>query len=121
MKYVAEPLEAMQVSVDISFWKSGSGSASELYEDATDGEPRRFAGSEDVVNFRADLLNRWPDLRDSVEPLEYNPDLEEQEDLSRFIVITMPASKADRLEDIVDLARSHDLKGFDPQIDAAIE
>lgn len=109
------------MSVDICFWKSGSGSASELYEDAADGEPRRFDSSEDVVDFRADLLNRWPDLRDSIEPLEYNPDLEEQEDLSRFILITLPASKADRLEDIVGLARSHDLKGFDPQTDAAIE
>lgn len=104
------------MSVDICFWKSGSGSGSDLYESATEGEAQSFVPSAAVLEFREQLITRWSDLEDSVEPLAYDPDLDEQEDLSRFVLITLHASQGDRLGSIMEMARSCGLTGYDSQI-----
>lgn len=57
-----------RVSVDLCFWASGDGDVKELYEDAADGIDHTFAASARVLEFRTELLRRWPDLADKVEP-----------------------------------------------------
>ncbi len=108
------------MSVDVCFWKSGNGSGRDLYVAAADGDIQLFDSSVEVLEFRERLIDRWPDLEHSLEPLAYDPDLEEQEDLSRFVLVTLHASKGDRLKGISDLARSLGLMGYDPQIDEVI-
>ncbi|TDT97253.1 hypothetical protein EDD99_5363 [Streptomyces sp. 846.5] len=108
------------MSVDLCFWKSGDGAAEDLYDDAAEGITERFESSERVALFRSDLLRAWPDLGDSLEPLEFDPDLDVQEDLSRFVLITLHSSQGDRISDIVNIAVEHGLIGYDPQTDSAI-
>lgn len=108
------------MSVDLCFWESGEGDAAELYEEAADGIDHVFATSMRVVEFRTELLRRWPDLADSVGPLEYDPDLDAPSDLSRFVLLTIHASKGERIPEIVDLALGCGLVGYDPQIGGAI-
>lgn len=103
------------MSVDICFWKSGSESHRELYEGACEGDFALFVQSQDVLDFRSELLDRWPDLGDSIEPLEYDPDLDEQEDLSRYVLLTVHVDHTDTLPAIIELAVAHNLVGFDPQ------
>ena len=93
-----------RVSVDLCFWASGDGDAGELYEDAADGIDHTFAESERVLEFRTELLRRWPDLADKVEPLEFDPDLDAPSDLSRFVLITLHASQGERIHEIAGLA-----------------
>lgn len=78
------------MSVDICFWKCGSGSPQELYESAADGEIGQFESSVTVVDFRECLISRWPEIEDSMEPPSFDPDLEEQEDLSCAVAHLLP-------------------------------
>jgi len=108
-----------RVSVDLCFWASGDGDAGELYEDAADGVDHTFAASaRPRVTDR--VLRRWPDLADKVEPLEFDPDLDAPSDLSRFVLITLHASQDERIQEIVGLALTCGLTGYDPQTGAAI-
>lgn len=108
------------MSVDLCFWNSGDGPAEELYNDAAGGLTGRFEPSENVTAFRAGLLRTWPDLSDSIEPLEFDPDLDVQENLSLFVLITLHASRGSRIPDIVGLALAHRLVGYDPQTGSVI-
>jgi len=108
------------VSVDLCFWESGDGDAEELYEDAAEGIDHTFAASTRVLEFRAELLRRWPDLADSVEPPEFDHELEAPSDLSRYVLVTMHASKSDRIPAMIDLALAYGLLGYDPQHATAI-
>ena len=108
------------MSVDLCFWESGEGDVEELYEDAADGIDHVFAASTRVVEFRTELLRRWPDLVDSVEPLEFDPELEAPSDLSRFVLVTLHASQSDRISSMVELALASGLVGYDPQSGTAI-
>lgn len=108
------------MSVDLGFWESGDGSAEDLYEDAAEGIDHTFTASQRVLEFRADLLNRWPDLADSIEPPEFDHELEVPSDLSRYILVTMHASQGDRIPAMTGLALAHGLVGYDPQAGSAI-
>jgi hypothetical protein len=108
------------MSVDLCFWESGDGDVEELYEDAADGIDHVFVASARVVEFRSALLGRWPDLADSVEPLEFDPELDAPPDLSRYVIVTMHASQGERIPEIVELALAHGLVGYDPQTGSAI-
>jgi hypothetical protein len=108
------------VSVDLCFWESGDGDAEELYEDAADGIDHTFAASARDLDFRTELLRRWPDLADKVEPLEFDPDLDAPSDLYRFVLITLHASQGDRLQEIVGLVLACGLVGYDSQTGEAI-
>jgi hypothetical protein len=108
------------VSVDLCFWESGDGDVEDLYEDAAEGIDHTFGSSARVIEFRAELLQRWPDLADSVEPLDFDDDLDVPSDLSRYIIVTMHASKGDRIPAMIELALSHGLTGYDPQTETVI-
>ena len=108
------------MSVDLCFWESGDGEAEELYEDAAEGIDHTFAASTRVLEFRAELLRRWPDLTDSVEPPEFDHELEAPSDLSRYVLVTMHASMSERIPAMIDLALAYGLAGYDPQHSTAI-
>ena len=108
------------VSVDLCFWESGDGDAEELYEDAAEGIDHTFTTSARVLEFRAELLRRWPDLADSVAPSEWDYDLEVPSDLKRYVLVTMHAGKSDRIPAMIDLALAYGLAGYDPQHGTAI-
>ncbi|GAA4234883.1 hypothetical protein GCM10022254_40830 [Actinomadura meridiana] len=74
------------MSVDVCFWKAGGAPPLGLYEAACEGDLDLFSSSQDVLDFRADIHTRWPEIEDMVDPPEYNPDLEEQEDLSCYVL-----------------------------------
>lgn len=74
----------------------------------------------EALEFRTELLRRWPDLADSVEPLEFDPGLDAPSDLSRFVLVTMHASKTDRIPAMVNLTLAHGLVVYDPQQGASI-
>lgn len=108
------------MSLDICFWESGNGSEIDLYESAAEGDGSAFVPSPEILSFREQLLARWPDLEGCVEPLDYDPDLGERMDVSRYILITLPLKLSDRHPAIVELALSHGLVGYDPQTMAYI-
>jgi len=108
------------VSVDLCFRESGDGDAEDLYEDAAEGIDHTFAVSTRVLEFRAELLRRWPDLADSVGPPEFDYELGVPSDLSRYVLVTMHASKSGRIPAMISLALAYGLAGYDPQHEMAI-
>ena len=107
------------VSVDLCFWESGDGDAEDLYEDAAEGIDHTFAASARVLEFRAELLRRWPDLagwsavgarsraRGALRPVAVCPGDDH-------------ASKSDRIPAMIDVALAYGLAGDDPQHGTAI-
>jgi hypothetical protein len=108
------------LSIDICFWESGADPANELYDAACEGDHDPFVSSGHVLEFRDEIVARWPEIEDCLEPFHFNPDLDEQEDLSRYILITLPYSKTDLISSLRELALSYGLEGFDPTIGQAI-
>jgi hypothetical protein len=110
------------MSIDVCFWWRGKPSLSpeELYEEAADGIADNFEPSSLVIEFRERLSTQWPGIEQSFEPLAYDPDLDEQEDLSRFILITLPYGRADVMPEITEMARTFGLTGYDPQSEQRI-
>lgn len=103
------------MSLDFCFWQTGFGAAAELYEQAADGDYSQFVPSQSVVNFRSELVMRWPKIADSLEPLDYDPIAEEYADISRCLLVTLSLGRADLAPALVELAKSFGLKGYDPQ------
>lgn len=110
------------MSIDVCLWWQSKSSLSpeELYEEATDGISENFESSSLVIEFRERLAAQWPGIEQSFEPLAYDPDLDEQADLSRFILITLPFGRADTLPEIMEMARTFGLTGYDPQSEQVI-
>lgn len=108
------------MSVDLCFWESGDGDIEDLYEDAAEGIDHTFVSSKRVIEFRKEFLRRWPDLADSVEPSEFDHDLGMPSDLSRYIIVTMHASKGDYIPAMIELALTYGLTGYDPQAETAV-
>jgi hypothetical protein len=111
------------MSLDVCFWWQGDSSLSpgELYEEAADGISENFNPSSLVIEFRERLAVQWPEIEQSFEPLVYDPDLDEQEDLSRFILITLPFGYSDALPEIIEIARTFGLTGYDPQTEQVFD
>ncbi|MCX4911991.1 hypothetical protein [Streptomyces sp. NBC_00687] len=110
------------MSFDVCFWQKGEPSMSpvELYEEACEGISENFEPSLLLSEFREHLTLRWPEIENALEPLAYDPDLEVQEDLSRFILITLPVKSVAVLPDIVEMALTFKLTGYDPQAEQVI-
>lgn len=103
------------MSLDFCFWREGNGTSAELYEQAAEGDYSRFVSSQSVLDFRSEMISRWPDIEDSLEPLSHNPFAEEQEDLTRCVLITLSLGRSDLAPVLIDLASSLGLRGYDPQ------
>jgi hypothetical protein len=103
------------LSFDLCFWESGDGTPEEIYNDACDGDDHRLVASENVLRFRSELLDHWISFADFMEPLEYDPDAENQAALDRYVLLTIPTSLTSELSEIIKLAQDHSLTVYDPQ------
>ena len=96
------------MSSDFAFWKVGAG---EIYDGLADGIPDALEPHSDVSWFRGELLTRWPDLVDVLEPTEHDL-LHVPEDGAKYVLLTLPVSMLGRLDGIFALAREYQLQGY---------
>lgn len=109
------------ISIDLCFWKSAKGLPEDVYEQLADDENvQGLTPSQDVLNFRTELLHKWSVLADAISP--WGPDLSprlpwgNQHLLSYFVLLNFEDEGAlHLLEDVVADARRHGLQGYDPQ------
>jgi hypothetical protein len=99
------------VSSDFAFWKVGTGDAGAIYDGLADGITDALEPHSDVSWFRGELLTRWPDLVDVLEPTEHDL-LDVPEDGARYVLLTLPVSMLGRLDGIFELARQYHLQGY---------
>ncbi|GAA1872133.1 hypothetical protein [Actinomadura bangladeshensis] len=105
------------MSYDLYFWKSAAGEPDEICDRLADED---VVPAPEVERFRTELLARWPDLADRISP--WAPDLDWRQPWGRkdladyFVSLTLPFStEASALQDMVTLARKHDLVTHNPQ------
>jgi hypothetical protein len=103
------------LSFDLCFWGSGDGAPEEIYDDVCEGDDHRLVSSASVLQFRSEILDRWISFAHGIEPLEYDPDADEQADLDRYVLLTVPFSLVAELPEVIKLARDHGLTVYDPQ------
>ena len=106
------------VSSDFAFWKAGQGDPGEIFDGLADGVTEALDPHSDVSWFRGELLSRWPDLVDVLEPTEDDL-LEVPEDGAKYVLLTMPVGMLGRLDGIFDLARGYGLSGYSGVADQA--
>jgi hypothetical protein len=95
------------MSSDFAFWKHVDGDPGELFNQLSAGQTDALRESQDVWQFRAALLRRWPDLRGVMDP-----DEGEAADRSKYVLLTLPLKFLGRLEEIIELSREYDLVGY---------
>jgi hypothetical protein len=99
------------VSSDFAFWKACDGDPDEIFDGLADGITDALEPHADVSSFRDELLSRWPDLVDVLEPAEEDL-VDTPEDRARYVLLTLPVRMLDSLDDIYELARRYDLRGY---------
>lgn len=99
------------MSSDFAFWKAGEGDPGEIYDGLADGVTDALEPHSDVSRFRGELLSRWPDLVDVLEPTEDDL-LDAAEDAAKYVLLTLPMSMLRHLDGIFELARQHELRGY---------
>lgn len=112
------------VSYDYYFWTAGTtADPGQLAEQLAEEEADGVRADPGVLTFRAELLRRWPELADHIEP--WHEDLGWREpwgrtDLAdRFVILTLSYSWNDTAE-LPQLARRHGLDCYDPQVDELV-
>ncbi|MFF0348886.1 hypothetical protein ACFYP0_14420 [Micromonospora arida] len=99
------------MSSDFAFWKVGRGDPSGIFDGLADGGTEALEPHSDVSWFRGELLSRWPDLVDVLEPTEDDL-LEVPEDGAKYVLLTLPVGMLDRFDGIFDLAGRYGLSGY---------
>jgi hypothetical protein len=99
------------MSSDFAFWKQGAGDPGEIFDDLAEGITDALEPHSDVSGFRGELLSRWPDLVDVLEPGEQEL-AEAPEDGAKYVLLTLPVSMLDHLDAIYGLARDYKLRGY---------
>ncbi|MBO4256930.1 hypothetical protein [Streptomyces griseorubiginosus] len=99
------------MSSDFAFWKRSVGDPEEVFNNLAEGDAGDLEVSPDVLRFRRELLSRWPDLEDVLEPSRF--DLEEEPDHeAKYVLLTLSVRQLDYLPEILDMAKRNDLVGF---------
>ncbi|MFD5622064.1 hypothetical protein [Streptomyces yangpuensis] len=99
------------MSSDFAFWKRCIGDPEEVFDALAEGDTSALAASPDVLRFREELLARWPDVNDVLEPSQF--DLEEEpDDASKYVLLTLSVRQLDYLPEILDMAKRNGLVGF---------
>jgi hypothetical protein len=106
------------VSSDFAFWKAGHGDPGEIFDSLADGVTEALDPHSDVSEFRGELLKRWPDLVDVLEPTADDL-LNVPEDAAKYVLLTLSVRMLDRLDGIYDLARQNGLSGYSGVADQA--
>lgn len=108
------------MSTDVAFWKVGVGDPGEIYDGLADGETEALQPHPDVTRFRSELLSRWPDLVDVLEPTEHDL-AEAPDDGAKYVLLTLPVKMLGHLDGIYELARQHGLRGYSGVAGAAFQ
>ncbi|MBC3988315.1 hypothetical protein H8N00_05270 [Streptomyces sp. AC563] len=99
------------MSSDFGFWKRGVGGPEGTFDNLAEGDTGDLVMSPDVLRFREELLNRWPDLEGVLEPSQF--DLEEEpDDAGKYVLLTLSVRQLDYLPDILGMAKGYGLVGF---------
>ncbi|MGZ3143790.1 hypothetical protein ACVDFE_17695 [Lentzea chajnantorensis] len=99
------------MSSDFGFWKKVYGEPEEIFDNLAEGDVDDLIESLAVAQFREELLARWPDLIDVLEPSRF--DLEENpEDVKKYVLLTLSVPQLDYLSEILDMAKRCGLVGF---------
>lgn len=99
------------MSSDFAFWKAGEGDPADIFDSLADGVTDALQPHSDVSRFRAEVLTRWPDLVDVLEPSQYDLD-DAPADEAKYVLLTLPVRMLDHLDDLFELARSYRLRGY---------
>lgn len=106
------------MSSDFAFWKAGEGDPGEIYDGLADGITDALVPHADVTRFRGELVSRWPELVDVLEPSEV--DLRDAPgDAAKYVLLTLPVRMLGRLDGIFALARRCGLRGYSGVADEA--
>ncbi|WP_432039490.1 hypothetical protein [Streptomyces cucumeris] len=107
------------MSSDFAFWKRSAGDPEEVFDNLAEGDTRGLVVSPDVLRFREELLTRWPDVDDVLEPSRF--DLEEEpDDAGKYVLLTLSVRQLDYLSEILDMAKRNGLVGFSGVADEPI-
>ncbi|MGW4734656.1 hypothetical protein ACWEQC_36790 [Streptomyces shenzhenensis] len=99
------------MSSDFGFWKRSVGNPEEVFDSLAEGDTCDLVMSPDVLRFREELLTRWPDVEDVLEPSRF--DLEEEpDDAGKYVLLTLSVRQLDYLPEILDMAKRNGLVGF---------
>lgn len=99
------------MSSDFGFWKRSTGNPEEVFDSLAEGDTSDLVMSLDVLRFREELLTRWPDVEDVLEPSQF--DLEEEpDDEGKYILLTLSVRQLEYLPEILDMAKRNGLVGF---------
>lgn len=99
------------MSSDLGFWKRSAGDPEEVFDNLAEGDTGDLVVSPDVLRFREELLTRWADLDDVLEPSRF--DLEEEpDDAGKYVLLTLSVRQLDYLPEILDMAKRNGLVGF---------
>ncbi|MBK3565985.1 hypothetical protein [Streptomyces sp. MBT62] len=99
------------MSSDFGFWKRSTGDPEEVFDNLAEGDTGDLSVSPDVLRFREELLIRWPDLVDVLEPSRF--DLEEEPDhAGKYVLLTLSVRQLDYLPGILEMAKKNGLVGF---------
>jgi hypothetical protein len=94
------------VSYDLYFWHHADGHPDDVVDDLESIEPHPS-----VLAFRADVLERFPDLRDVADPEEGDPDA------ARYLTLSLPFDWIEPMAlQVTEAALRHGLTGWDPQM-----
>jgi hypothetical protein len=99
------------MSSDFAFWKQGSGDPEAIFDDLAEGITDALEPHSDVTVFRGELLSRWPELVDVLEPDDEDV-AETPEDGAKYVLLTLPVSLLDHLDAIYELAAEYKLHGY---------
>ncbi|MGX1369666.1 hypothetical protein RKD19_005025 [Streptomyces canus] len=99
------------MSSDFGFWKCGVGELEGIFDNLAEGDTSDLVVSPDVLRFREELLTRWPDVEDVLEPSRF--DLEEEpDDEGKYVLLTLSVRQLNYLPEILDMAKRNGLVGF---------
>ncbi|WIM99586.1 hypothetical protein ACTOB_003245 [Actinoplanes oblitus] len=99
------------MSSDFAFWKTAVRDPEDTYDSLSDGYANGLEPHPDVTAFRGELLKRWPDLADVLEPIEQDV-IDDPADGAKYVLLTLPPEMLDRVEAIAELADKYQLRGY---------
>ncbi|MCA2213287.1 hypothetical protein [Jidongwangia harbinensis] len=99
------------MSSDLGFWWRGAGDPEEIFDKLAEGDTSDLTPNSGVMRFREELLARWPDIEDVLEPSEF--DLEDSpDDAMKYVLLTLSVRQLDYLAEILSMANEKGLVGF---------
>ncbi|WP_027660846.1 hypothetical protein [Salinispora fenicalii] len=99
------------MSSDFGFWKHCTGDPGEVFDKLAEGDASDLTSSLGVLRFREELLARWPDIEDVLEPSEFDLG-DSPDDAMKYVLLTLSVRQLDYLPEILSMAKGAGLVGF---------